>query len=132
MNDNVVTRRTRANPGRLMWRGAVAAIAVSGVALLAAPQASAATHNVMIVGASIPSAAKSAMVTSTNGSVCINNLRPGGDRSTGLSVTGGEKLGQLIYTIFRANGCGDNAIIRTRSVIVPENLSTTNYWLRIG
>jgi hypothetical protein len=128
MDDNVVTRRTRANRGRLIWQGAVAAIAVSGMALFAAPQASAATHNVMIVGASIPSGAKSAMVYSSSGSVCINDLSPGQDRSTGVSVSDG---GLLVYTIFRANGCGNGDIIHSRGVDVPENLSTTNYWLRL-
>jgi hypothetical protein len=112
---------------RRIGRGAVAC-ALSAVAVLGlSGPAMASTHNVMVIGYTIPPSTKRIMVSVRSGSRCLT-VTPGADRNTGLSVRNG---GYLVYQLFDHTSCSGTPS-RSKGVNVPGQLSTTNFWLSVA
>ena len=110
----------------------MAAALIAGFSPLAIQQfgtaSAATTHDVWIVGASMPSWAQCVTVAVPSQGMDIP-VQPGQDKQTNLLIQEDETL---LYRVARDASCTDYADPTPKSVKVPVNLPTDHFWLRIS
>jgi hypothetical protein len=109
----------------------VAAAVIAGVSPLAqqfAPASAATTHDVWIVGSSIPSWAQCVDVGVPSQGDSIQ-VKPGENKPTVLLIQEGETL---LYRVARDAACTDFPNPMAKAVMVPLNLITDHFWLNVS
>jgi hypothetical protein len=113
---------------RKMRQGAAAFLLVAAGLSMAQPASAAGSHNIMVIGSSIPRDAVSVLVSTSSASKCVDWLTTGENRNVGLSAAEG---GLVVYIAYKAPGCA-GTVHHSAGANVPQPLATKNFWLSIA
>ncbi|MEV0642345.1 hypothetical protein AB0I77_47020 [Streptomyces sp. NPDC050619] len=114
---------------RRVGLGVALPLLTAAATLLAAYPAAAAPHNIVIRGSSIPSNARSVLV-STTVSHCVP-VQPGTDKDTNFSVDDAVDDGYFIYQTWTGTKC-DGSVIKSQGANIPRNFQGATYWLNVS